>query len=271
MAARGGRLPRPRILHGAQEPIFDVLPHRVLANLVQPASENALLWNIFYPLLGDLNLEWLLAQPPLWGSPLLKAPQDRLQPFFWGFSVEGERLPGLDQALEQVDGPGPRTEIDLILRGERALVVGEAKNLGHLGRCKRFSGGRCPPIQRAAAEEGADEQGTCRYWLPGQGNFAELLDLGPRPSPDMDAAPPCARYYQLARTLLVGQALASCLELELHLWLLIPRRRWRELEPPWLDFVRRVRDEAHWRRMRVIALESLQAPAKGPGGAPGGG
>jgi hypothetical protein len=260
--------PRPRILHGEQEPIFDLLPNGVLANLRQPASENALLWNLIYPLIGPgLDLGRLLALPPLWGSAAVDRPAQPLKPYFWGYSVEGERFPRLDEILAQLDGPGGHTEIDLMLRGERSLVVAEAKNLGHLGRCKRYAAGRCPEVhspdedRRERIEGDGGEASGCRYWMPGEHAFARWLDFGLPPAPGQETAPPCDRHYQLARGLLVGQALARRLGLELHFWLLIPRRRWPGVQRQWLDFARRVREDSLWRRMRVLDMESLRAMA----------
>jgi len=76
------------------EPVFGVLPETVLDNLRRPASENALLWNLIYPLARpSLSLARLLGLPPMWGTPALEREEDALQPFFWGHALSGERLP----------------------------------------------------------------------------------------------------------------------------------------------------------------------------------
>jgi hypothetical protein len=58
--------------------------------------------------------------------------------------------------------------------------------------------------------------------------------------------------------LLVGTSLATRLRLQLHLWLIVPRGRWRSFEKDWLDFSDRVRDDKLWRRLRVIAWEDVR-------------
>jgi hypothetical protein len=83
------------------------------------------------------------------------------------------------------------------------------------------------------------------------------LDFGARPALGAEESPPCARHYQLARTLLIVEYLARAENLEPHLCLLIPRRRWPALRALWLDFTERVRDEDLWRRLRVVAWEDL--------------
>jgi hypothetical protein len=246
-----------KILYGLEEPVFDRLPQSVIANFDRPRSENALLWNIFYPRSKPyLNWRSLAALQPEWGTTLrlMREPDDDLNPYFWGYHISGDRLEGLDRILAEVDGPGPKTEIDLFLRGSSKLVVVEAKNTSGLGRCSRYQAGRCPEIH--APEEGAYD--PCRYWEVGAGQMSVELELGSRPIPG-SPSPACHRHYQLARTLLVGSALARDLGLELHMWLLLPRRSWRAFKPTWLDFARRVRDEALWRRLRVLAWEELQS------------
>src|SRR3990170_2940375 len=132
--------PSPKqILAGAGEPIFHVLPAGVLANMALPGSENALLWNLVYPLAQPtVQLVDLLGVRPLWGTTLsVEEFADELKPYFWGYSSEGERLRGLDSVLERVDGRGPRTEVDLYLRGVNHLVMAEAKHMAAPGRCSR--------------------------------------------------------------------------------------------------------------------------------------
>ena len=245
-----------KILHGLEEPIFDSLPQGVIANFDRPRSENALLWNIFYPR-SSPHLKWrrLAALRPEWGTTLDLAREidEDLTPYFWGYHISGEKLEVLDQVLAEVDGPGPKTEIDLLLRGRSKLIVVEAKNTSALGRCSRYQAQRCPEIQ---LNEGG-EYDPCRYWESGAGQMNAELDFGSRPAPG-DSSPACNRHYQLARTLLVGRTLARALHLDLHIWLLLPRRSWRGFEKTWLDFARRVRDETLWRRMRVLAWEELE-------------
>jgi hypothetical protein len=249
--------PLPRAIHsGESEGAFGRLPETVIANLRRPNSENARLWNTFNPRPGrPLMLRPLLAAPRLWGTAMPEAPDDRLEPYFWGYHPGGDRLEGLAQALDEVDGGGPQTEIDLVLRGAGHLVVVEAKNLSTLGRCGRHQRRACPEVHRSAERwlEG------CRYWEVEAARFETHLDFGPRPGPGTPR-PPCAVHYQLARTLLIGLALSASLGLQLHLWLLLPRARWPSLERTWLDFAGRVRDPDLWRRLRVLAWDDL-APA----------
>ena len=246
------RLPR-RILAGADEPIFDVLSERVLDNLRRPASENALVWNLIYPLASpDLSLSLLLGLRPLWGTPAHGLPDDALVPYFWGTSIGGKRLEGLGEALAEVDGPQHATEVDLFLVGRENLVLAEAKHLSRLGRCRRYARGRCPEVHRGVSAA------PCRYWESGEARFDRLFDFGPRPSSG-ETVPPCSLHYQMARTLLVGDRLADRLGLRLHVWLTTPRRRWNVLQGPWLDFVDRVKDEGLWRRLRVLAWEDVRA------------
>lgn len=221
-----------------------------------PDSENALLWNLIYPLAQPtLQLVDLLCIRPLWGTawtdPL---PEDELQPFFWGYSIQGERMPNLDDVLNTVDSSGPQTEIDLLLLGKKNLIVVEAKNMSLLGRCSRYAKGRCPEIHEV------DESGesTCRYWEVEAARFEPVLDFGGRPQPG-DGSPACNRHYQLGRTLLVGWSLAQLVQRTFHLWLLLPRGNWPSLERTWLDFVERVRDDRLWRRMRVMAWEDIRS------------
>ncbi|MGD2254092.1 MAG: hypothetical protein PVF70_14375 [Anaerolineales bacterium] len=252
MRSKHDHLPR-RLLVGQEERIFDVLPQSVLANLYHAASENALLWNLIYPLAQPtLSLAALLSLRPLWGTAALQADEDDLRPYYWGYSVDGERLPGLDQALDSVDGPGPRTEVDLFLVGETNLVLVEAKHMSGPGRCSRYGSGRCPEVH--VEEVGAQE--SCRYWELPSSRFDRLLELGERPQPD-DTAPPCNRHYQLARTLTLGATLAAEHGLDLHLWMITPRSRWASLQKSWLDFAERVREDSVWRRMRVLSWETI--------------
>jgi hypothetical protein len=244
-----------RILSGSDEPIFNVLPQRVLANLRTPTSENALLWNLIYPLAQPtISMSNLLHLRPMWGtSSLPETVDDELTPYFWGYSVEGDRLLHLDEALEEVNGPGLKTEVDLFLMGERNLILVEAKHIGGLGRCKRFANLHCPEIHRDAEEL----TNVCRYWEDDTASFGLHLKFGPRPEPG-EEIPPCHRHYQLARTLLVGISLTMRLQLQHHLWLIVPKGRWRSFERDWLDFSERLRDDGLWRRLRVIAWEDVR-------------
>ncbi len=134
-----------------------------------------------------LRLEQLLSITPLWGSALDAGNADRLEPYFWGVHPSGRELEGLSEALDEVDGPGPRTEIDLLLRGTSNLVVIEAKNLSTLGRCGRHQRKVCPEVH-LSAEHWLDR---CRYWEVPAARFDRLLDFGARPGPGA-ATPPCA-------------------------------------------------------------------------------
>ncbi len=244
-----------RILHGEQEQIFEVLPQSVISNFTHSQSENALLWNRFYPLCSPyVSWKRLAGVRLVWGTANdgNTVEDDALTPYFWGFSIEGGRLRGLDQVLEAVDGPGPKTEIDLILVGERRLVVVEVKHMSSPGRCARYQTGRCPEIHSA----GDRSDTPCQYWEPGPGLMADVLEMDARPTLDT-ASPPCNQHYQLARTLLVGSALAKQLDVELHMWLITTSRGWRSIERSWLDFAGRVRDDQLWRRMRVLTWENL--------------
>lgn len=240
-----------RILAGEEEAIFGALPQRVLANLRISGSENALVWNLVYPLGPQISLQRMLSIRPLWGTAALEADDDALRPYFWGYGIDGEVLPGLEQSLDQVDGPGLQTEVDLFFLGERSLILAEAKNLSGLGRCSRFLKQRCPEIHPSP------EENTCRYWESQLTPFENWLDFGKRPQPE-DPAPPCSQHYQLGRTLLVGAQLARLLERDLYLWLIMPRGRWAGFRRTWKDFSDRVADEQLWRRMRVLAWEDLQ-------------
>lgn len=250
------RAPLPRaILAGEQEGAFDRLPETVIANLRRPQSENARLWNTFYPRPGSgLRLSSLLCVKPLWGQSPETPAEELLEPYFWGFNAVGEQLPGLKQALDDVDGPGPRTEIDLVLLGPSSLIVVEAKNLSTLGRCGRHTRHVCPEVH-LSADHWLDR---CRYWELAQARFDQLLDFGPRPGPGAPV-PVCARHYQLARTLLVGSALARRNALRLRAWVLLPRERWPAIERNWLDFAERVRDPDLWRRLRAVGWEDLSS------------
>jgi hypothetical protein len=242
-----------RILNGGAEPIFQVLPQSVIANMDRASSENALLWNLIYRIAHPrIALTSLLKLPPLWGTPALQAGEDELLPYFWGYATSGERLPYLDEVLGEIDGPGKQTEADLFLVGQEHLVLVEAKHLGLLGRCSRFGLKRCPEVHPESTSERA-----CRYWdVPGA-QFLDHLNWAPRPAP-LQPAPPCSRHYQLGRTLLVGAGLARKLGLRLHVWLILPKARWRTSEREWLDFVDRIRDHELWRRMRVLSWESIR-------------
>ncbi len=250
--------PRPqRWLQGAGEPIFDVLPETILANTRHPNSENALLWNSLYPRLWPTRpLSDFMAIRPLWGTREVGFSDEGLRPYFWGYGVDGERLPGLEPALDAVEGSGPRTEVDLFLAGDRQLVVIEAKHTSGLGRCSRYGAGRCPEVH-APDEEGL---AACRYWEVNEARFDHDLDIL-RPTSDAPQAA-CNRHYQLARTLRLGTRLAADTGRSLHLWLFAPQRAWRRsLQRDWIDFADRVKPVEVWRRMRVIAWEDiLQLP-----------
>jgi hypothetical protein len=248
------------ILAGACEGAFDRLPETVIANLRRANSENARLWNTFYPRPGaPLRLSSLLAIRPLWGSRPGVVADAPLEPFFWGYSAAGEPLPGLAQALGDVDGPGPQTEIDLVLRGRSDLLVIEAKNLSMLGRCGRYQRRVCPEAH-LSADRWLDR---CRYWDLPTARFDRLLELGPRPGPGAPI-PACARHNQLARTLLVGDTLARLHSLRLHVWVLLPRERWVAVERTWLDFAERTRDPDLWKRLRVVGWEDVLALSSAP-------
>lgn len=269
------------VLYGSQEPVLQALPQRVLHDLGRHGSESAALWNQVYArATPHIALAELLALPRLWGSELDPI-EDWLVPYYWGFNLQGERLRWLDEALAEVDGPGPSTEVDLFLLGGTELVLIEAKTNAEPGRCGRYAAGRCPEIHRPGepdpagqpptrssseelvgwAEEPdawAGEGATCRYWELEQARFSRWLEFGARPSPGSPARP-CDRHYQLGRTLLLGQALAERLGRRLHLWILLPQRRWPRLQPAWQDFAERVKPPDLWRRVRAISWEALGA------------
>lgn len=243
--------PIPRVLAGSEEPIFSVLPNRVLANFSTSASENALVWNLIYPLARPvLSLKSLMELPPLWGTPGISLSADWLVPFFWGYSITGERLPHLDQTLDQIDGSGNQTEVDLFLLGESVLILIEAKHRSGLGSCSRYLMGRCPEIH-------TPDEDPCRYWEEGDSEFGQWLNFGERPHPEMET-PPCDRHYQLGRTLLVGKSLAQRMNRELLVWMILPRARWPLVQTSWLDFVDRVKEDHLWRRMRVLSWEDVR-------------
>ncbi|MCH7588436.1 MAG: hypothetical protein IIC78_10485 [Chloroflexi bacterium] len=241
-----------RILSGVDERIFSILPDRVISNFRSPASENALLWNLVYPLAQPtISFQSLISIHPLWGTHNLGQEDDNLRPYYWGYSASGARMPGLDVILNEIDGPGNKTEIDLFLRGSKNLVVVEAKHRANFGRCSRYLQERCPEIHTHELHQ------PCRYWETGRQNFSEQLLFGGRPMAE-DRPPPCNRHYQLARTLVVGKALAQELNLDFYLWLIVARNYWKNLEKTWLDFVDQVRDDQLWRKMRVIAWEEIR-------------
>ncbi|MGH2619172.1 MAG: hypothetical protein ACRDHG_01200 [Anaerolineales bacterium] len=238
------------MLAGSAEPVFRVLPQRILEDLRHPRSESSLLWNLVYPRAQPtLSLRSLLELSPLWGTQLGLG-DEGLRPYYWGYDVSGERLDGLDSVLEAVDGSGQQTEVDLFLLGERQLVLVEAKRSGGLGRCGRYLSGRCPEIH-------LPDQAGCRYWEIPAATFSNSLAFGSRPTPESDS-PSCNRHYQLARTLKVGSALAAELNRKLHLWLWAPRARWPALETDWLDFADRVTEAAIWRHLRVLDWEAIR-------------
>jgi hypothetical protein len=249
-----------RVLHGSHERIFDVLPEGVRANLRHPRSENALLWNVLYPIAqSPINLKSLFELRPLWGTPKIDvSAEERAVAYFWGYSVEGERLPHLDEVLTAVDGAGPKTEVDLFLLSQTHLIVVEVKHNSGLGRCSRYAHARCPEIHHDLAQI----EGACRYWEGGPALFSSELRFGAKPTPG-STSPPCNRHYQLARTLMVGRALAARLKRRLHLWMVLPSKRWGEIQPTWLHFVDRVRSDDLWRNMRVLSWEGVKKTASG--------
>ncbi|MFP3853399.1 MAG: hypothetical protein ACLFWD_03790 [Anaerolineales bacterium] len=243
--------PLPGILVGHHEPIFDALPGNVLDNFRRPGSENALLWNKLYPpSRSGLYLQELMNLPPIWGTPGLQMEDEALEAYFWGYRSEGDRLEGLDEALDLVDGAGPRTEVDLFLLGPGQLIAAEVKRGSSFGRCSRYNRQLCPAVH----EPGLGSS-SCRYWHDAAARFENQLTFE---VPEPGRRPSCDRHYQLARTLLVGQHLAESLGRQFHLWVVTPRRRWRSLERTWLDFAHRVKDPETWRRMRVLAWEELE-------------
>jgi hypothetical protein len=254
------KVPSHRILSGENEPIFGVLPGGVLANLRKPASETAVIWNLFYPRARPtLSLAQWMALPPLAGTAFL-SDDDQMTPYYWGYAVDGTRLAALQEAQRVVDGEEACTEIDVVLLGSRNVVVIEAKNLATLGRCDRYRRGRCPEVHVQPPSAEADAR--CRYWEGKTARFSDQLEFGDRPRP-AQFVPPCSRHYQLARVLLVGSAMARMLDKRLHLWLLTSQRRWPALKHDWGDLTSRIRDDELWRRSRVLAWEAI---AKLPAG-----
>jgi hypothetical protein len=247
------KLPEARVWFGSEEPIFKTLPANVLANFRNPRSENALLWNTIYKIAQPtISLRAILNLKPIWGTRgHFEEPDDNLMPYFWGFNVNGERLVGLDEALEVIDGSGPRTEVDLILMGGKHLIAVEAKHTSGFGRCTRFQLERCPEIHPQQAVEP-----NCRYWDVDESKFERALRIGPRPGIDAEA-PACSRHYQLSRTLLLGEKLAEEHDRIFSLWTFVSRRGWRSLELDWLDFTDRLRDSTVWRRARVVSWAEL--------------
>jgi hypothetical protein len=244
-----------RILFGAEEQIFSVLPASIQVNFRNESSENALLWNLIYPLAQpNVALGDLLALRPLWGTHKSNGGEtDGLKPYFWGYAIDGERLVELDPVLLALDSTGPRTEVDLFLVGQKNLILVEAKNQSGLGRCSRYSQGRCPEIH---SHQDSEER-SCQYWDVSNTSFESELHFGPRPE-EGQGPPACYRHYQLARTLLVGKTLATRMGLLFHLWLVLPKANWPSIEPTWLDFVDRVRRDDLWRRMRVLSWDDVQ-------------
>ncbi len=235
---------------GSAEPVFRVLPQRILDDLRSPNSESSLLWSLVYPRAQpNLSLRSLLELRPMWGSHL-ELEDEGLRPYYWGYDVDGKRLEGLDAVLEAVDGSGQQTEVDLFLLGKRQLILVEAKRSGGLGRCGRYLSARCPEIHLAG-------QAGCRYWEVPEALFSGSLAFGSRPTPELDS-PPCNRHYQLARILKVGEALAARLNRQLHLWLWVPRERWQAVERGWLDFTDRVIEDRIWRHLRVLDWEAIR-------------
>jgi len=252
-------LPR-QVISGEGERIFSVLPESVLTNFLNPTSENALLWNVIYPLAQPtIALMDLLNIRPLWGNPNKEnETDDALTPYCWGFDVDGARLLMLDDVLLIIDGSGPKTEIDLFFLGERNLILVESKRKSGFGRCSRFTRRRCPEMHLSVG----DDRSPCRYWDVEKSRFTSHLAMGMRPRPDSES-PTCNRHYQLARTLTIGHELAGQLGREFHLWAFTPRSLWSKLEKDWLDFAERIQDDSLWRRLRVIAWEDIQDMASG--------
>ena len=244
-----------QVISGENERIFSVLPESVLTNFLNPTSENALLWNVIYPLAQPtISLMDLLNIRPLWGNPNeVNKADDALTPYYWGYDVEGVRLDKLGDVLLMIDGSGPKTEVDLYFLGERNLILVESKRKSGFGRCSRFTKRRCPEMHLLAG----DDRSPCRYWEIEKSCFSSHLTMGPRPKSDSES-PTCNRHYQLARTLTIGRELADLLEREFHLWVFAPRSHWSKLEKDWLDFTERVKDDSLWRRLRVIAWEDIQ-------------
>jgi hypothetical protein len=131
------------------------------------------------------------------------------------------------------------------------LIAVEAKRGSGFGRCSRYGSGSCPEIHARASDGEA-----CRYWDAPAARFAGFLEIGERPQPGAER-PACDRHYQLARSLLVGRALAQRRGLQFHLWLFVPRAAWPRLQRNWQDFADRLRDSDQWRRLRVLAWEDL--------------
>jgi hypothetical protein len=251
----GRTIPEPaRLWAGSGEPLFAALPGTILANFYNPHSENALLWNLIYPRAQpSLSLGSLLALKTLWGTPEPgDYKDDELIPYYWGYAQGGSRLSGLDGVLDAVDGPGPKTEIDLFLLGKQRLIAVEAKHNSVFGHCSRYAAHRCPEIHKS---EGTTS--TCHYWEPGPGQFEGAFAFGSRPTNE-DVGVPCHRHYQLARTYLVGRNIAERLGLDFALWVFLPQKRWRAIEATWKDFTDRVIDDHAWRWMRVISWEQIQ-------------
>ena len=244
--------PPPKgILSGEREPVFAFLPEEVQRNMQRRESESALVWDSFYPFAhAGISLRAWSSIRPLWGSPIPAEMEDRLVPYFWGLRVDGSPLEGLAEAAQAIAGREDRLEVDLYLKGDRVLVAVEAKTDGDPARCGRYEAGRCPEVHGGDA--------PCRYW-EGVETFSRSLDFGARPEFALEESPPCARHYQLARTLLIVEYLGRAAGLEPHLCLLVPRRRWPALRALWEDFAERVHDDAQWRRLRVVAWEDLRS------------
>jgi hypothetical protein len=249
------RVSPARLWAGSGEALFNVLPQTILANFHSTRSENALLWNLIYPRAQpSLSLKALLELDALWGTQSLAFEgDDQLIPYYWGYSLDGSSLEKLEEVLGAIDGPGPKTEIDLLLLGDRYLFAVEGKHTSGFGRCARYQSHRCPEVHRTES----DEQ-VCRYWEPGVARFSEVLEFGDRPTPGSEKVP-CNIHYQLGRTYLIGRELAKKLDRDFALWVFLPKKRWRATELGWIDFVERVRDDKAWNWMRVLAWEQIRS------------
>jgi hypothetical protein len=116
-----------QVISGEDEGIFLVLPESVLTNFLNPTSENALLWNVIYPLAQPtIALTDLLNIRPLWGNPNEgNTTDDALIPYYWGYDVDGERL---SAARASQKAAARRCTSQLEMTG-RPAAIGKSKNL----------------------------------------------------------------------------------------------------------------------------------------------